>query len=415
MNALHELGLFVGDETALVAADPLNEAGYWEHRAFMSAGSRLLDTFEIASFGVVPFPEDWQEFPEIMGPAAQYEEEIVKTFANRALWGWKDPRTCLLLPVVRHVLNGAGLRPKFVFIARHPVDVTKSITNWQKQIGESSIGTWLSYTMTVLHSLPAEDVYLIGYTDLLRDPRAVLEPIVRDLPFPTPTEERWAAVRRVVRPDLSHRSTPLEALDSVKPDLLKRVYVLLLEAIDQPEAFRAGAFKDRIDGLWQEWLQWTALLGDPVLRIGTAKASWKGADGVLGHAESPMRNDRRWQPFRLEIAAPPGAEVSVSFGPWVGTIYVRKLRLVSASGQSEAVDATPGSSALSQAFKAEGRILVDGHSEQFRLRMPKPAGTWHLEMECLAVFSGFASTGVAKVLSELRRAKIKEGRNPRPS
>ena len=120
-------------------------------------------------------------------------------------WGWKDPRTTILLPVYKEIFPDA----KIVHISRHPVDVasslrTRELKQWKKteySTREAIKIKFLKYERLINHSLIAGDlnngvklwefyteralkagnlfdeVMHIRYEDFLLDP----EPVLNDL------------------------------------------------------------------------------------------------------------------------------------------------------------------------------------------------------------------------------------------
>ena len=99
----------------------------------------------------------------LLPPAADFEIEqfdheeervaraILARRAGKALWGWKDPRTTLFLPLWDHLLAGAF----FVLVYRHPVEVALSLVrrglDLEVQLDPSTaIQAWTTYNRRLL-------------------------------------------------------------------------------------------------------------------------------------------------------------------------------------------------------------------------------------------------------------------------
>lgn len=125
--------------------------------------------------------------PQYLGPAG-----VVRMLRDRdSRWGWKDPRTSLLLPVWSQIFPDATL----VHIVRNGLDVAlsllvreakregKSIENvTQDQIDRfvADLQVWEFYLARIRQSIPLfRAVYTVKYEDLLADPRRELKRFFR--------------------------------------------------------------------------------------------------------------------------------------------------------------------------------------------------------------------------------------------
>ncbi len=126
---LQSLGVSLGDN--LLKSSYANPQGYFEDVDFLSFQRRLLSS--CCRQEEIGFP-DWgwteseflekRQFPLYLEPAKQLiiAREIARKNQSQ-IWGWKDPRTTLLLDFWRGILPDAG----YVFIYRYPWDVADSI------------------------------------------------------------------------------------------------------------------------------------------------------------------------------------------------------------------------------------------------------------------------------------------------
>jgi hypothetical protein len=105
-------------------------------------------------------------------------------------WGWKDPRTCLTMPVWNEIYPDARL----VHITRHPLDVAISLQRREEQRRELGkrpqpenadldhcLRLWETYVGESLKLREQRGRYSeLRYEDLVRDPRGGLERIVEE-------------------------------------------------------------------------------------------------------------------------------------------------------------------------------------------------------------------------------------------
>jgi hypothetical protein len=105
---LYRCGLHVGDE--LMIANGANEQGYFEDMDFVRVHENLLRSSALPDTGLTD-----KALPELSSPK---KETIIRLLEIKdtgpAPWGWKDPRTCLFLPVYRQLIPHA----KYILIYR---------------------------------------------------------------------------------------------------------------------------------------------------------------------------------------------------------------------------------------------------------------------------------------------------------
>ena len=74
---------------------------------------------------------------------------LISARANQPLWGWKDPRTCLVLDFWDALLSDA----RYVLVYRHPFDVTLSLARREQVVGfdlYAGLEAWYAYNRALL-------------------------------------------------------------------------------------------------------------------------------------------------------------------------------------------------------------------------------------------------------------------------
>ncbi|MGL4512468.1 MAG: sulfotransferase family protein [Lacipirellulaceae bacterium] len=115
-SVLKMAGLPIGD--FLIAGNQANPRGYFEDVDFYAFHERALHRRDQSYLHVEP----WFRFEPSADESAD-ATALVAARAKRALWGWKDPRTCLFLDFWASVLVDAV----FVLVYRRPIDVLMSL------------------------------------------------------------------------------------------------------------------------------------------------------------------------------------------------------------------------------------------------------------------------------------------------
>ncbi|MGC9502968.1 glycosyltransferase [Baaleninema sp.] len=124
-SLIQKVGVHIGDE--LLEADDRNRHGYFEDREFLEFQRSILQACCVE--GEEGWP-DWgwtvserldrsrfEDYKEIARRLIQSRQESEK------IWGWKDPRTALLLEFWHELIPDA----KYLFVYRYPWDVADSI------------------------------------------------------------------------------------------------------------------------------------------------------------------------------------------------------------------------------------------------------------------------------------------------
>ncbi|MBI4322307.1 MAG: hypothetical protein HY675_27760 [Chloroflexi bacterium] len=140
-SLLQKGGVNMGEK--LIAPDRGNPRGYFEDpdfvefhdRAFVARGCDGLPTSE---FVFEPTPGEVEE-----------ARGLIKRREGPAMWGWKDPRTCLFLEFWHQLVP----EPRFVLLYRHPLDVLLSLVRRGdlRALGLSrGIQAWYVYSSRVM-------------------------------------------------------------------------------------------------------------------------------------------------------------------------------------------------------------------------------------------------------------------------
>jgi GT2 family glycosyltransferase/glycosyltransferase involved in cell wall biosynthesis len=208
------LGAYLGEEDEMMPARPDNPAGFWEHQLLYELHERLLSALNRSWDTALPLPADWHSSPEISPFRDELAELIGSRFAGRPLWAWKDPRTCVLLPLWREVLDEMGVELRCLLVTRNPLDVARSLQTRNGFTIDEGYGLWLNHNLAMLQNSSGLARVALSYQEVLDNWQASLEkwaPLVK--PDWSPDDSAMLdAMSKVIRTDLCHGSSSLQDL-----------------------------------------------------------------------------------------------------------------------------------------------------------------------------------------------------------
>jgi hypothetical protein len=190
---LEALGIDMGRD--LVPADEHNRRGYFEDTGFLGFQRSLLRESCPTDDGGWP-DWGWTEHEVLhrdrFATRREAAEHLITSRRGRALWGWKDPRTSLLLDFWDELLPEA----RYVFVYRAPWDVADSILRLKHPAldGRPDFGlrVWSAYNRAILdfRRRHPERCLLTSLDALVARPQSVVRllrsKLSLDLPEPSP-------------------------------------------------------------------------------------------------------------------------------------------------------------------------------------------------------------------------------------
>jgi hypothetical protein len=171
-NILNALGMRLSP--VLLPGTEFNPNGFFEDEEILLAHewtlARLERTWDTLS-AIHPFPPLWWQSPA-MDPFRDTLVDIVRRRigAGPGIWGFKDPRTAMLLPLWNDVFRICGVSPVFVLCVRHPAAVAHSLAARDRFSSLFSELLWFEKTLTGCLAIQDAPHCLIHYEEWFKDP-----------------------------------------------------------------------------------------------------------------------------------------------------------------------------------------------------------------------------------------------------
>ncbi|MDY6937099.1 MAG: sulfotransferase [Cyanobacteriota bacterium] len=177
---LAECGLSIGNQ--LLPADIGNPLGYFEDTDFLDLHRDILKKNKISTF-----PSKKVNFPiQLDVEDRQRALEIVGSKRNFSQWGFKDPRTTLMLDFWLEIIES----PSFLFLVRHPLTVSDSLVRrgTDRNIVNNptiALKAWKIYNEEILKfaTLNPEISLVINIDDFIKSPQKYVQLISEKFQF----------------------------------------------------------------------------------------------------------------------------------------------------------------------------------------------------------------------------------------
>ena len=171
---------------------------------------------------------------------------IVSKVKRRDCYGFKDPRTTLLLPFWQQVLADCELKPVYLFVIRKPRAVIESLSKRDHFETLHSAYLWVNYNLSAISHLLRCDslVSVVDYDELLTCPRERLCAIADQTGLFLNEHELGIFVNDFLDQTLNHSAASGDVVFDCSSDvqlLAAEIYDFLAHALDSPEILKTSA------------------------------------------------------------------------------------------------------------------------------------------------------------------------------
>jgi hypothetical protein len=222
---LEKLHTFLGNPNEIVntynGSTHDNLYGYKEHGILQTINNNLLGTFDASWDNPKELPKDWFYHPEVGKQLNIAREFILSISADAKQHGFetitlKDPRTSLLIPFWKKIVDELNISYRFVWTVRNPIDVAKSIALRRYHTRSFDLGLflWEKYNQSILKSYNPTHYLISFYIDWFGINKAqTYEKLVRFL-----TESKVSFIHQPlseipISPESNHFISPDELLN----------------------------------------------------------------------------------------------------------------------------------------------------------------------------------------------------------
>jgi DNA repair exonuclease SbcCD ATPase subunit len=186
-NILHLLGIDMVDQPT--HASKSNETGFWERPEIVALHDDILQALGApvgSPMHAVPLKAGWWRNPKIRDLKKRMHDVMATHLAQvRRPWGFKDPRTCRLLPLWGEILEELDVSPRFVWAVRHPAEAAASMSLKNPQarpipVAQSEV-MWLAYNYDILRHAGRHWPIIVPYDSWFEDPAGLARELGQEL------------------------------------------------------------------------------------------------------------------------------------------------------------------------------------------------------------------------------------------
>lgn len=305
---LNILEVELGAPDDLMAAGDDNPRGYWEHEGIVAINEDILRLFDADWSHPPQWLEDWVDDPRLGAIQSRVCALIESNFSRWRRWGWKDPRTCLTLPLWRRWVPGC----RFIFGVRHPGDVARSLIRRNGFSMARAMWLWAQYNRQALRGSEGADRCVVRYEQAMQNPLRVFDHlgVFLDRRELTSQDDLRQQVCAFIDPRLQHHACEefrggdssvrrvgelLETAWRRFDDPLSQTADFLLEQLDEAVALLTPMIESE-DAASERWFaarrraeqHLAAALPDHARLILIDEGRWAQADRFAGHEVIPF-------------------------------------------------------------------------------------------------------------------------------
>ncbi|EJM13785.1 hypothetical protein PMI22_04835 [Pseudomonas sp. GM21] len=252
-RALSTMGVRLGDTLHPAGVD--NPTGFWEDRDVIAVNNKLLSRLGSAYDRVGVLDVDLDGDAVIEEIYQEAKALIADKTAGIPMWGMKDPRIPRLLPFWQKLLKELEFNISYVIALRNPLNVANSLAYRNQFASLKSYLLWLEHMLQAVAYTTSKNRLIVGYDNLLGNPRQEILRISSALDLPAPIEDDISTyINEFLDPGLRHaQRSESELLNSqIEPKLLADTYVLLNECALDKIAINSETFEDRLKPMLSE-------------------------------------------------------------------------------------------------------------------------------------------------------------------
>ena len=283
---LERLGVEFGSDL-LGAMEGVNEKGFWEHRCLVEAHEELLHALGRAWYDITPLPDGWLESSAAQDFKRNMMLWIQEEFSDTSLFGLKDPRMCLFLPLWQQIFKGLNIVVHHLLVLRNPLEVAQSLYKRDGLPPLYSLALARYYLSSIYQSIHDTSFFKVTYRDVVVSTQDTFEQVEKEFSLGFQLDVLKENVGGLLDHSLYHYELDDGLYESLEQLLAKSSHWLDLDGNGVSDDTRLHSYFTQIQEAWEYRHNNTLALQKKLAEIG---GSLEHAQQVVAERDAQLKS-----------------------------------------------------------------------------------------------------------------------------
>ncbi len=203
-GTLSKLGIDFGKK--IMPSTPENPSGFFENMFFYRTNEDILRHLKSSWDDLNELPLDWEKRKTLIKYKNQIKDIIRTEFKDLELFGIKDPRLSLLLPIYEEAFKDLEITPKYIIIERKDIEIAKSLKKRDGFSPKHSLLLIRKYKDNIKKYMAKRKHITIKFDDLISDQNRIIRELGEYLSLKNIRSTMKKNVKDFLTPELKHHT-----------------------------------------------------------------------------------------------------------------------------------------------------------------------------------------------------------------
>ena len=177
---LQIFGVYLGGDLMEAVSDR-NPKGHFEHNRIYRINEEILTELDSSWDDIKGLPKNWHKLKRISEYKERIKRIIKEDFGKLDMFGLKEPRICILLPLYLEIFRELKIEPLFVIMMRKEIEVAKSLKKIYNLSLNKSLELYKKYNNNIEKYTKKKKRIYVEFDDLINNVEKVIDRIRKEL------------------------------------------------------------------------------------------------------------------------------------------------------------------------------------------------------------------------------------------